>query len=108
MEEILREHAGILRSMADELDAVADAISKPPTTIPTATTPAPVVRHLHTPTQEVPHSDRSVTSTVYTVSSNINMGTIYQWADNDLARGFKVYFKDRETGLVEEYCGQEA
>ncbi|TXH55541.1 MAG: hypothetical protein E6Q97_08605 [Desulfurellales bacterium] len=99
MEEILREHAAILRSIADELEAVADAMSKP-------SVMTPVVM----PTQEeqvLPFQEpEGVTSTVYTVSNNINMGTIYQWANADLKRGYRVYFKDALTGLTEEYYGE--
>lgn len=97
MEEILREHAGILRSMADELDAVADAMMHQPVTSLTSM--------LNTPTAQPQQKEATVSSATYTVSNNINMSTVRQWADSDLVKGYKVFFKDALTGHTEEYFG---
>lgn len=94
--ETLREHAAVLRSLADELDAMANAAENP-----TALT---LQQQTIYPDPPSSMTDRALElgafDSAYVISDRVNMDAVRKWARDDLDRGKTVCFYLEETGVI--------
>lgn len=93
--ETLREHAAVLRSLADEMDAMANAADNP-----TALTVQQQTVYPDPPSKVTEALELGMFDSAYVISDRVNLDAVKVWAREELKRGKTVCFFYEETGSI--------